>query len=458
MKVSVLIPTYNREAFLEAAIASVRAQNVRDYEIVIWDDGSTDSTPDVIRGLEDVRYVLAPHKGVAHARNQLVQLAQGEFIAFLDADDLWHPEKLARQLAYLEQHPESLLVASEAETFLDDSVDAPSERQRELLSADYDTLLPTTLIRREAFERFGLFNESLPTGEDTEWLVRLSVAGIRINERLPEKLYRYRIHDHNTMIDANQTIREYLKMIARAARLSRKKTVEGYSADVLSVIIPAYNAERYLAEAVASVRAQELPADIRHVELIVVDDGSTDGTLELARSLDADLVLSESHRNTASARNLGVRNATGDLIMFLDADDVLRQGAFEAVCTPLLEDPSLMACFGRLEDFLSPELEPAQVADVVLRAEPYGGVIPGAACFRRAVFAPGMLGPFDENLPHGESISWLLRFRDLGILSLNVETVLAGRRIHLSNTGRLEKEKEHRNYAAILRARLKKRG
>ena len=91
MRVSVLIPTYNRKAFLAEALDSVREQTFTDVEVIVWDDGSTDGTPELLRSIPGIRYVLAPHKGVSYARNQLVALAQGEFIAFLDADDVWLP-------------------------------------------------------------------------------------------------------------------------------------------------------------------------------------------------------------------------------------------------------------------------------------------------------------------------------------------------------------------------------
>ncbi|MBQ6395377.1 MAG: glycosyltransferase [Atopobiaceae bacterium] len=465
MRVSVLIPTYNRKAFLAEALDSVREQTFTDVEVIVWDDGSTDGTPELLRSIPGIRYVLAPHKGVSYARNQLVALAQGEFIAFLDADDVWLPQKLEKQVAYLDEHPETLLVMTEAELFLDDSVSEPDARQKELLEAEYDYLLPSALIRREAFERFGTFNESFPKGEDSEWLLRLAVGGVSIEDAVHEVLYRYRIHGSNTTVEVDRTGREYLRTIAAAARANRRGAKDAgsgkgdaSSAETLTVVIPAYNAEAYLAEAVSSVRAQELPEGIGGVEIIVIDEGSTDGTCALAKSLEADAVFEQQHLHAARARNLGIRNARGSLVMLLDADDVLADGAFMALCTPLVEDRSLRASFGMVEDFLSPELEPDQLAGVSPRAEAYGGIVPGAACFRREVFAREAAGPFDESLQSGETVAWLLRFRDRGLASTNVDDVTLKRRIHLTNTGRIAREAERRNYAALLRARLKKRG
>jgi len=100
--VSVIIPAYNAEAFLARAIRSVEAQTFRDFEILVIDDGSTDGTADVARGFSSVRYVLGSHGGEAAARNRGLEEARSELVAFVDADDEWLPEKLARQVAFME--------------------------------------------------------------------------------------------------------------------------------------------------------------------------------------------------------------------------------------------------------------------------------------------------------------------------------------------------------------------
>src|SRR4029453_3623619 len=101
--VSVIIPAYNAEAFLARAIRSVEAQSFRDFEIVVIDDGSTDGTADVAQGFSSVRYVLGSHGGEAAARNRGLEEARSELVAFVDADDEWLPEKLARQVAFMDK-------------------------------------------------------------------------------------------------------------------------------------------------------------------------------------------------------------------------------------------------------------------------------------------------------------------------------------------------------------------
>lgn len=119
MTVSVIIPTHNYGRFLAEAIASVQAQSVEDLEIIVVDDGSTDDTPEVLARITDprLRAVRVSNGGVSRARNIGLEMARGDYIAFLDADDRWHPDKLARQLELLAHEPEVGLVFTDFRRF-----------------------------------------------------------------------------------------------------------------------------------------------------------------------------------------------------------------------------------------------------------------------------------------------------------------------------------------------------
>ena len=109
--VSVIIPTFNRAALVREAVASVKAQTYRDYEILVVDDASTDDTREALAAGREVRVLRqADRRGVAAARNRGIAAARGEWLAFLDSDDLWLPEKLARQMAYLADQPDLSLL------------------------------------------------------------------------------------------------------------------------------------------------------------------------------------------------------------------------------------------------------------------------------------------------------------------------------------------------------------
>lgn len=217
----------------------------------------------------------------------------------------------------------------------------------------------------------------------------------------------------------------------------------------LSVIIPAYQAEKYIAQAVASVREQNWPGEM---EIIVIDDGSKDRTAEVAETLGVQ-VLRKSQGGAASARNMGLRAAAGDLILLLDADDMLTSGSLKAMYDALA-DGETKVVFSMAEDFISPELTEAQKAELKPRPAAYSGVLPGCSLIRREVFET--IGLFDDTMKSGETVAWQMKLRDAGIKTVQIPAVTLLRRLHLTNTGRLHQKQEMANYAALLRKRMKK--
>lgn len=218
--------------------------------------------------------------------------------------------------------------------------------------------------------------------------------------------------------------------------------------ETLSVIIPAYQAEKYLAEAVQSVRSQNWPGKL---EIIIVDDGSSDETFTLAKEL-GDYAWTKKRGGAASARNMGLHRAAGEFIFLLDADDRLTFNAFAELYAPFSQCPELEAVFSLARDFASPELNEEQKKKLRIRKESYGGVLPGCALIRKKVFEK--IGFFDEDLQSGETIAWQIKLRESGLPCTLINTVTLERRLHLFNTGRVDPKKEMQNYAAILRKRM----
>ncbi len=218
--------------------------------------------------------------------------------------------------------------------------------------------------------------------------------------------------------------------------------------ETLSVIIPAYQAEKYISQAVDSVRKQAWEGK---TEIIVIDDGSADQTAQAAEALGVK-VLCKEQGGAASARNAGLRASTGELILLLDADDVLTDGALNAMYNALTDE--IDAVFSMAEDFISPELTEAQKAELKPRPAPYGGVLPGCSLIRRRVF--DAVGLFDDSMKSGETVAWQLKLRDTGIKTVQIPVVTLKRRLHLTNTGRLHQKREMADYAALLRKRMKR--
>lgn len=219
--------------------------------------------------------------------------------------------------------------------------------------------------------------------------------------------------------------------------------------ETLSVIIPAYQAEKYLDQAVASVRNQEWPGE---VQILVIDDGSTDHTAAVAQDLGVQ-VLKKEQGGAASARNAGLRAAVGDWVLLLDADDVLTDGAVAAM-RAALADSDAEVVFAMAEDFISPDLSEVQKAALKPREGAYGGVLPGCSLIRRQVF--DTIGLFDDTMKSGETVAWQLKLRDAGIKTVQLPLVTMRRRLHMTNTGRLFQKQEMADYAALLRKRMKR--
>lgn len=216
----------------------------------------------------------------------------------------------------------------------------------------------------------------------------------------------------------------------------------------LSVIIPAYNAEKYLSEAIASVRPQSWEGVM---EIIVIDDGSTDRTVEIARESGC-IVITQNRQRAAHARNEGIKISRGEWIFLLDSDDKCEADALEKLYAPVIKDPETAAVFGLTRDFVSPEITKEELGNVIPRTEPYEGILPGCSLIKRQVF--DTVGLFDETLKSGETVDWMMKLRSSGLKTVQIQDVILNRRIHLTNTGRTDRKEELKNYAALLRKRM----
>ncbi len=180
--VSVIIPTYNRAKVLKKAIDSVLNQTFKDFELIVIDDGSTDETLEILKDYQDrLKSVTIPHGGVSAARNRGIEEAEGDFIAFLDSDDYWLPEKLAIQTDFFRRNPEARICQTDETWYRHGKQVNPGKRHHKP-SGDifYQSLRlclvspSAVMIRRDLFNEVGLFDESLPVCEDYDLWLRIS--------------------------------------------------------------------------------------------------------------------------------------------------------------------------------------------------------------------------------------------------------------------------------------------
>lgn len=224
---------------------------------------------------------------------------------------------------------------------------------------------------------------------------------------------------------------------------------------MISVIVPVYNGERYLAEAINSVLQQTLPAS----ELIIVDDGSTDRTAEIAKQFTnsrGSIVRYESQPNSgaASARNHGVGFAQGNLLAFLDADDLWTPNKLSLQVKALDESRENEAVFGMLEQFVSPDLDATEKATIHCPDKALPGYTHCTMLIRRAAFL--RVGLFETDWSVGEFVAWYLRALEKNLTSVMLPEVVLRRRLHAHNQGRHKRDFQT-DYVRILKASLDRR-
>jgi len=198
--ISVIIPTYNCAPYITEAIDSVFHQTCHDYEVIIIDDGSTDATRTIIESrYQTVRYFYVENNGVASARNYGIAKAHGDLIAFLDADDIWLPEKLEKQMELFNKNEELGMVFTENSYFDEHGILANTlNKQERLMHGDIVrniflhsyVVTSTVMVRTSVFDTIGLFDEGLLVAEDDNMWMRIGMKyGIAL---LDEPLVRYR--------------------------------------------------------------------------------------------------------------------------------------------------------------------------------------------------------------------------------------------------------------------------
>lgn len=197
--ISCIVPVLNGERYLRECIDSILAQAHRPLETIIADDGSTDGTAAIAAAYGDrVRYLWQPNAGPAAACNLGLGAAQGEFIGFLAADDLWHPDKLARQMARFAVRRELDLCLTHLKNFwMPEMQDEARRFEHERLARPMPGYTCVTLLARRAlFDRVGPFNATLQHGFDFEWFLRASEHGA-VMELVPDVLVYRRLHKEN---------------------------------------------------------------------------------------------------------------------------------------------------------------------------------------------------------------------------------------------------------------------
>ena len=332
--VSVIIPVFNGERFLDEAIVSTLAQQPPPDEVIVVDDGSTDTSAEIARRHQGVHVIeLGENRGPSAARNAGAAQAVGDVLVFHDADDLMIPGRIATQVAHLREHPEVDVVLGRQHQFLTGGTELPDWAKP--TEAEPDGLRVTIgqpTIRSAAFTLVGGYDESFRVGEDLDLLYRCRDLGAIIAV-LDEAAVERRIHDANTTIGAVQTgvgWREQVRSIHSVARRRRAREVP------VTAVIAVRDGARFVADAVKSVLTQtRVPAQI-----IVIDDGSVDATPEILAGFGERITVEHiASSGTARARNHALSLATGQFVAFCDHDDMWLPEKIEVQLRALAGEP-----------------------------------------------------------------------------------------------------------------------
>jgi glycosyltransferase involved in cell wall biosynthesis len=220
---------------------------------------------------------------------------------------------------------------------------------------------------------------------------------------------------------------------------------------LISVLIGVYDGEAYLGEAIESVLAQ----DYDPIELIVVDDGSTDRSADVARGFPGVRVLQQENAGNGSARNRAVAEASGALYAFLDADDRFTPRKLSLQKAALDADPGLDMVFGHVSEFLSPELDDETRARLRPPApEPMPWTSPNLMLIRRESFE--RVGPFATDVRVGVTVDWFARAAEAGLRHSILPEVVLERRLHTQNNG-LRESASRTQYLEVIRRAMERR-
>ena len=234
--VSVIIPVHNGEAFLADTLESALAQRYGSLEVIAVDDGSTDGSAAVLAAFRDIRTISLANGGVAAARNAGIAAATGDFLAFLDQDDLWLSGKIEAQMALLLQDPTLDYVLTLQRRFLHPGVAAPAWARPETLEAPARGFDPSALLaRRSAFDRVGTFDTRFVQASDSDWFFRATDAGLRM-AFVPEPLTLRRIHAENNSRFVSDSRREFRRVAMESIRRKRERPTSAAVAGRILVI------------------------------------------------------------------------------------------------------------------------------------------------------------------------------------------------------------------------------
>lgn len=223
--ISVVIPVYNCEKYIAKAVESVIRQDYHPLEIIVINDGSTDKSGEIIESfLPQIKYHCQENKGLASALNQGIKLTTGNYITFLDQDDLWLENKLNTQIGHFNNNSDLDIVFAHCQQFKSPELSAQEKQKIKIV----DEIIPayfkgTMMIKKESFFRVGYFDENINYGEFVDWYFKAKESNLNIL-MLSDVFLKRRIHTTNMGITHKKNRREYAQIIKRSLDRRRQRS------------------------------------------------------------------------------------------------------------------------------------------------------------------------------------------------------------------------------------------
>lgn len=448
--ISVIIPCQNGTNYLKEAIDSVKRQEM-NTEIIVVDDGSTDDTANLARKC-GVRVYSIQHSGSSVARNFGLKNAKGDFVLFLDHDDVMTENALKTLYNELMSDISLGFVQGKLQDFISPELDNDDKKSLSPRKEPYGgTLAGAFLFKKSIFDIVGGFDENLKTGENVEFILRLNNTNGGGESKLKRLILSQLCAASIKQIRVGQCKNKKIKTTPQS--YEQKSWQESQSEYIVSVIIPVKNGENYIKEAIDSIKNQ-----YRATQIIVVDDGSTDNTAEIAKSLGCIVIKHKHNKGQVVAKNTALKymaeNGGGKFVMFCDHDDLLEANALQTMVKEFEKDSKLMAVMAKSKDFISPEIPKEVQVKQSIKSEPYFGRLGSCVLIKKQVF--DIIGLFDESVIAGEIIDWQSKMDNNNLKIKKIDFVSALRRIHLTNFGKTHRKTEFKDYATLLKNRIKK--
>lgn len=216
---------------------------------------------------------------------------------------------------------------------------------------------------------------------------------------------------------------------------------------LISVVIPTFNGERYIHECIESIQKQKMDT-----EIIIIDDMSTDNTVEIAKSYHCKIVVNKEHKGQIAGKNTGIRLANGKYWLTIDQDDMIADGALQYLYDAMQQYPDEYIIMAKLKDFCSPDT-PEQIK--FCKPQPFYGILTGSTLFRKEIF--DIIGFWNEGVITGDVIDLTNRLMLHNLKIKKVDFIACNRRIHKNNYGRTNQKDEYKDYAKALSVRIKNR-